>query len=126
MSGDETDRLGRLEARVEELEALQQLLVRLMSTTRPLSGVFERWGATETQEQTVYQLLDELCERMRGLERDRPTFAYFEKRLGEIVPAVRGDRQFVQLVIDTLRVERPAYRDLYAYMRDQHWPSWGA
>ena len=52
MSGDETDRLSRLEARVEELEALQQLLVRLMSTTRPLSGVLERCGATETQEQT--------------------------------------------------------------------------
>ncbi len=121
---DETNRVSKLEARVEELEALQQLLVRLMSTTRPLSGVLERWGATETQEQALYQLLDELCERMRGVERDRPTFAYFDKRLGEIVPANRGDHQFVQLVIDTLRVERPAYRELHAYMLDQHWPSW--
>ena len=58
MSGDETDRLSRLEARVEELEALQQLLVRLMSTTRPLSDVLERWGATETQEQALYH---EIC-----------------------------------------------------------------
>ncbi len=121
---DETDRLSKLEARVEELEALQQLLVRLMSTTRPLSSVLEQWGATETQEQALYQLLDELCERMRGAERDRPSFAYFDKRVGEIVPALRGDHQFVQLVIDTLRVERPAYRALHAYMLENQWPSW--
>jgi hypothetical protein len=46
------------------------------------------------------------------------------QRLGEIFPNLRGDRQFVQLLIDTLRVERPAYRDLYAYMDSHHWPVW--
>ncbi len=124
---DSTDVLARvasLEARIEELEAVQKLVLRLLSTTRPLAGVLEQYGATETQEQALYALLDGLTERAGGPERDRPSFGYFEMRVGEIFPALRGDREFLQLMIDTLRVERAAYRTLYAYMMGQKWPSW--
>src|SRR5437762_732104 len=116
---DSTDpgaRLDALEARVVELEAVQELIMRLLSTTRPLAGVLEQYGATETQEQALYALLDTLAERARGPARDRPSFAFFEMHVNEIFPALRGDRQFVQLVVDTLRVERPAYRTLHTYM----------
>jgi hypothetical protein len=37
---------------------------------------------------------------------------------------VRGDRQFVALLLDTLALDRPAYRRLHGYISAQHWPQW--
>ena len=110
-----------LEARVAHLEMMQDLLFRLMSMTRPLSNVLEQFGATRTQEQALLKLLDELVERARGPERGRPSRAHFEMHVGEILPALRGNRDFVQLLMDTLKVERPAYRELHEYMTSQGW-----
>jgi hypothetical protein len=36
--------------------------------------VLEQYGATETQEGEFYRLLDDVAERAKGRERDRPTF----------------------------------------------------
>jgi hypothetical protein len=121
---DLSARLDDLDARLRELEAVQELILRLMSTTQPLNRVLEQYGATESQEQECYKLLDELIARAAGREQDRPTFAYFKMRLDQIFPALRGDRAFTQLVIDTLKLERPAYRRLYAYAADKQWPTW--
>jgi len=115
------DRLKDLEARVAELELMQELLLRLLSTTRPLSNVLEQFGATETQQQTLLKFLDELVVRVRGPERDRPSRAYFEMHVGDILPTLRNDREFRQLLIDTLKVERPAYRELHEYMIAKGW-----
>ena len=65
-SNDPLARVADLEARVEQLEAVQELLLRLLSTTRPLAGVLEQYGATKTQEQAFYQLLDGLADRTNG------------------------------------------------------------
>jgi hypothetical protein len=110
-----------LEARVAHLEMMQDLLFRLMSMTRPLSNVLEQFGATRTQEQELLKFLDELVERSRGPERGRPSRAHFEMHVGEILPALRGNREFLQLLMDTLKVERPAYRELHEYMSAQGW-----
>jgi hypothetical protein len=126
LRNDALAHVASLEARVEALEAVQELLLRLLSTTRPLAGVLEYYSATETQEQACYRLLDTLAGRTGGAERDRPSFAFFEMHVNEIFPDLRGDREFVQLLIDTLRVERPAYRTLHQYMVAHHWPSWSA
>ena len=123
-SDDHASRLMDLDARVRELEAVQQLILRIMSTTKPLGDVLDQYGATETQEQEFYKLLDDLVTRAKGREQDRPTFAYFQMRLEHIFPALRHDREFTQLVIDTLKVDRAAYRELYAYTVDHHWPAW--
>jgi len=123
---DALGQIAALEARVEALEAVQELLLRLLSTTRPLAGVLEHYSATETQEQAFYRLLDTLAGRTAGPARDRPSFAFFEMQINEIFPQLRGDREFVQLLIDTLKVERPAYRALHQYMVANHWPSWSA
>ena len=123
---DPLARLAALDARVEALEAVQELLLRLLSTTRPLAGVLGHYSATETQEQAFYRLLDNLAARTGGSVKDRPSFAFFEMHINEIFPHLRGDREFVQLLIDTLRVERPAYRALHQYMLAHHWPSWSA
>jgi len=116
----QTDRPD-LEARVAHLEMMQDLLFRLMSMTRPLSNVLEQFGATRTQEQELLKFLDELVERSRGPERGRPSRAHFEMHVGEILPALRGNREFLQLLMDTLKVERPAYRELHEYMAAHGW-----
>ena len=121
---DTMARLAQLESRMDELAMVQDLVLRLISTTRPLSRVLEQFGATETQEQSFFRLLDGMAERARGPAADRPSFGYFQLRLAEIFPERRDDREFVQLLIDTLKVERLAYRELYAHMIEQGWPSW--
>jgi hypothetical protein len=115
--------IADLDARVRELEAVQQLILRIMSTTKPLDSVLEQYGATETQEQAFYKLLDDLVTRARGREQDRPTFAYFEMQLDQIFPKLRGNREFSTLLIDTLKLERPAYRELHTYATTQGWPT---
>ena len=110
-----------LEARVAHLEMMQDLLFRLMSMTQPLSNMLEQFGATRTQEQELLKFLDELVERSRGPERNHPSRAHFEMHVGEILPSLRGNREFLQLLMDTLKVERPAYRELHDYMTLHGW-----
>ena len=117
-------RVEALEAQVAELKSVQDLLMRLLSTTRPLANLLEYYGATDAAEQALYSLLDELLAASRGPKPRQPTFSYFQMRLGEIFPALRADRAFVQTLIDTLKVDRPAYRELHAYMAAHGWPTW--
>src|SRR5262245_22263973 len=101
---------------------IQELLLRLMSIMHPLSNVLVQYGANLTHERELMQYLDELASKVRSLERNRPSFDQFQDRVGEIIPALRDDPEFLRLVIDTLRVERTAYRELYDYMIGQGWP----
>ncbi len=118
------ERLTELEAHVEQLEMLQQLMLRLLSIMHPLSNVLAQYGATSSQEQELMQYLDQLATRVHSLERTRqPTVDEFQERMGEILPALRKDIEFLRLVMDTLRVERVAYRDLHDYMHAQGWPA---
>jgi hypothetical protein len=110
-----------LEARVAQLEMMQDLILRLLSITRPLSAMLEQFGATRTQEQDLLAFLDTLVERSRGPERARPSKAHFEMRVFEILPSLRGNQDFLQLLVDTLKVERPAYRELHEYMQSRGW-----
>ena len=117
-------RVETLEAQVAELKSVQDLLMRLLSTTRPLANLLEYYGATEATEKALYGLLDELLVASRGSRQRQPTFSFFQMRLAEIFPALRADRAFVQTLIDTMKVDRPAYRELHAYMAAHGWPSW--
>ena len=117
-------RLTAIESELQELRSMQDLVLRLLSTARPLSNLLQSYGATESRERGLYRLLDELVEATRGPKHLQPTFGPFKVRLGEIFPELRGDKQFVQLVIDTLRIERAAYRELHAYMAAHNWPVW--
>ena len=125
LESDLERRLADLDARLREVEAVQQLMLRLMSTTEPLRGVLEQYGATESQAQAFYKLLDDLVARMGRGDQDRPSFAYFEMQLASIFPKQRGNREFTRLLIDTMRLDRPAYRDLHAYALANGWPAGG-
>jgi hypothetical protein len=116
-----TARVAALEAEVAGLKAAQDLLFRLLSATKPLAAVLESYGATEATEQAAYRLLDELVAAIRGPEYGHPTFRMFLARLAGVFPDREGDEVFARLVIDTLRVERPAYRELHAWATAHHW-----
>lgn len=115
------DSIKNLEARVSQLELMQDVLLRILSTTRPLSNVLEQFGATDTQQQTLFKFLDELVVRSRGPEANRPSKGYFDLHVGEIFPDFRDDSAFRGLLMDTLKVDRPAYRELHQYMTSQGW-----
>ena len=123
-SPDLAARVAQLESQMEDMRVMHELVLRLLSTSRPLARVLEQYGANETQEQALYRLLDRLNERIRGPERDRTSFGIFKRGLFEIFGARNEDREFVQLVIDTLKIERPAYRELHEYMVSHRWPVW--
>jgi len=114
--------IADLDARLREVEALQELVLRLLSTLKPLDRVLEQYGATETQARAFYTLLDDLCARTQRGEQDRPSYGYFEMQMGDLFPALRGNREFLSLIIDTMKIDRPAYRELHAYTA-AHWPS---
>ena len=113
--------LAELDARLREVEAIQEMMLRILARTKPLDNVLEQYGATDTQERACYALLDDLAARTAGRENERPTFSFFEMKMGDIFPALRKDREFLRLIIDTLEVERPVYRTLHAYMAAHHW-----
>lgn len=116
------ERLKELEAHVAQMDMIQQLMLRLLSIMHPLSNVLAQYGATATQEAALLQYLDELAGRLHSLERrQQPSLEEFQARLDEILPALRHDLEFLRLVIDTLRVERTAYRELHDYMIEQNW-----
>jgi hypothetical protein len=117
-----SDRLADLEAHVAQLDMIQQLLLRLMSVTQPLANVLSHFGANASQEQEVLRLLDDLATRARSLDRDtQPSFDEFQGRVSDILPALDGDGDFLRLLMDTLRVDRPAYRDLHDFMVAHGW-----
>jgi hypothetical protein len=121
MTDERAVTLADLDARLREVEALQEMMLRIMAATKPLANVLEHYGATQTQERAFYALLDDLARRCKGRADDHPTFAYFQMKLCEVFPSLRNDREFLELVIDTLKVERAAYRDLHAYMATNRW-----
>jgi hypothetical protein len=116
--------LADLDLRLREVEAVQQLILRVLATTSPLDKLLAQFGATETQERAFYQMLDELVDRSRGPVEDRPTFGYFVMQLDKIFPSQRGNREFVELLLDTLKLARSTYRELHEYMEAQGWPAW--
>jgi len=117
--------LEDLDARLREVEALQTLILNLLSTTRPLDSVLQQYGATESQSRAFYLLLDDLASRAAGDDAgNRPSFAYFEMSMNAIFPALRNNREFVGLVLDTMKLERPAYRDFQRYTGEKGWPTW--
>lgn len=129
MAPTDTDvaaRLADLDGRLRVVEALQGLILRIMSTTKPLDAVLEHYGATTTQEVAFYKLLDDLVVRARGREQDRPTFGFFEMQIAEIFPEHRKNPEFIRLLLDTLKLERPAYRELHDYAAAKGWPSGNA
>src|SRR5437588_5296518 len=121
MLGPVDRRLDALEAKMEELEAMLTLAFRLLSIEKPVSALLERFGATEAEDVAVHDLLDNLATRLDRGEMYRPSLGGFEGELYERFPGIRGDREFVTLLLDALKLDRPAYRKLHAFVVQEGW-----
>jgi hypothetical protein len=53
-----------------------------------------------------------------------PSFGGFVGELFARFPSMRGNQEFVSLLLDTLKVDRPAYQKLHAFISTQGWPQW--
>lgn len=124
MTEDHETRIAALEAKVQELEALVNISLRLSSAEKPLSALLARFGATETETLAVHALLDDVLTRVQSGGFYTPSFAGFLSQLVKACPAARGDREFVTLLIETLKVERPSYQQLHAFAAAHGWPDW--
>ena len=124
MADDSRDRIVALEAKVQELETLVNLALRLLAVERPLSALLSRYGATEAEDRAVHALLDDLSRRVEAGGIAKPAFAGFMMDLARCFPAIRNDREFVALLLDTLKVERPSYQKLHEYNTVERWPQW--
>jgi hypothetical protein len=124
MADNHETRIAALEAKVQELEALVNISLRLNAAEKPLSALLSRFGATEAEALAVHALLDDVLQRVQAGGFYTPSFAGFLRDLVKVCPAARDDREFVALLLDTLKMERPAYQQLYAFAAAQGWPDW--
>src|SRR5262249_20269507 len=97
-------RIAALEAKVQELDALVNLARRLIAVEKPVSTLLERYGATEAEDLAVHALLDDLARRAEQGGMFAPSFGGFVNELVQRFAAVRGDRQFVALLLEMLKL----------------------
>lgn len=124
MSDQQQDRIVALESKVQELETLVHLALRLLAVEKPLSALLSRYGASEAEDRAVHALLDDVMKRIEAGGIYTPAFPGFMRDLVRCFPAVKDDREFVVLLFDTLKVERPAYQKLHTYVTVEGWPRW--
>ena len=124
MSNEQQDRIAALESKVQELETLVNLALRLLAVEKPLSALLSRYGASEAEDRAVHALLDDVMKRIEAGGIYTPAFPGFLRDLAKCFPAAKDDREFVVLLFDTLKVERPAYQKLHTYVTVQGWPRW--
>jgi hypothetical protein len=117
-------RLTALEGKVQELEAMVTLALRLLSVEKPVSALLERYGASESEDLAVHTLLDDIARRVEQGGMYSPSFAGFERELFERFPSIRGNREFVAMLLDTMKIDRPLYRALHAFTVHERWPRW--
>jgi hypothetical protein len=123
MTADYETRIATLEAKIAELEALVSLALRLMAVEKPVSVLLRRFGATDAQDTAVHALLDDVASRAERGGLYAPSFNGFVSDLYRRFPAVRSNREFVALLIDALKLDRPAYQKLHDYVVAAQWPT---
>lgn len=121
---DLEERVAALEAKLQEVDAIANLALRLLAIDKPVSILLQRFGADQTQELAVHKLLDDVAARAVQGGMYAPSFTGFASDLFRCFPAVRNNREFVELLLDTLRLDRASYQQLQVYASQQGWPRW--
>ena len=124
VNDDHEARIAALEAKVLELETLIDISLRLPAAEKPVTTLLTRFGATEAETIAVHALLDDVLKRAQAGGFYTPSFAGFVSDLVKVCPAARGDREFVALLLETLKVDRPSYQQLHAFVAAEGWPQW--
>ena len=63
---DHEERIATLEAKVQELETLVNIALRLSAAEKPISALLSRYGATEAETLAVHALLDDVLKRVQA------------------------------------------------------------
>ena len=121
MADDYEIRIAALEAKVELLETLMNASLRMSAADRPLSTLLTRFGASEGEILAVHALLDDVAKRAQAGGIYTPSFAGFLTDLVRVCPLAKHDRHFVVVLLDTLKLERPAYQDLHTFATARGW-----
>jgi hypothetical protein len=124
MADNHEARIAALEAEIHELKALVNIALRLSAAEKPVSALLARFGATEAEILSVHALLDDVAKRIQAGGFYTPSFTGFLSDLVKVCPAARGDREFVVLLLETLKMDRPTYQQLHAFVTSQRWPEW--
>ena len=66
---------------------------------------------SEDQERVIYGIVNEMADRLGNGE--VAPFTEFEDRITYMVAQLGGDPRFVELIVEALRIERPALTRLY-------------
>ena len=119
MVDDIARRVADLEGKVQELDELVNLALRLLALSSPVASLLNSYGATETETLAVHRLLDDVAKRAEAGGMGRPSYPGFEDRLYDVFPAMRGNREFVKQLLEALKVDRPAYQALHEYVLAQ-------
>jgi len=117
-------RVAALEAKLLEVDAIANLALRLLALEKPLAALLQRFGATAAQEVAVHALLDDIATRIGKGGIYAPSFSGFESDLFRCFPGVRNNREFVVLLLDTLKLDRPSYQTVQIYATEKGWPHW--
>ena len=94
-----------LQARVTDLEARVNTALGILALIRPAATVLSRWGVDSRQQHAFYQLIDEMTQRVD--DGSTVSYAEFAERVSGIVPSRRGDRKFLEVLVEALKLERP-------------------
>jgi hypothetical protein len=116
MAGDISQRVASLESKVQELEELVNLALRLLAISNPVAALLKTYGATESETRAVHALLDDVAVRAEKGGMSAPSYGGFVNHLFELLPSSRGNHEFVSLLIEALQADRPAYQKLYSYV----------
>jgi hypothetical protein len=110
----DSNQVAELQARVADLEAQLKIAVGILGLMRPAETVLARCGADQAQQQALYRMIDEM--EARVIQGSSVSYSDFSERVADLVPGKRGDRKFVELLIDALKLERPSSKPMLDYL----------
>ena len=100
------NRVIELEMRLDRLEKQLEGITGVVAALQPLDQLLTRHQVSPPQRRVLFGIINEMAAR---LDRHEVTpFAEFEERVMSLIGQLRGDRRFVQLAAEAIRVERPA------------------
>jgi hypothetical protein len=103
-----------LQARVMDLETKLNTALGILALTRPAATVLRRCGAEKEQQEEFFRLVDEMTKRVEtGFS---VSYSDFEERVLELVPGKRGDRKFLEVLIEAVKLERPSSKPMLDYL----------
>jgi hypothetical protein len=105
---------SEVEVRLASMETQLNTALGVLALMQPAATVLKVNGADKAQQQKLFDLIDEMSKRVdSGCS---VSFSEFEDRVSELVPARRGDRKFSEMLIEALKLERPASKPMLDYL----------